>query len=92
MSSTYSDLGFDQATGLVPAVVQDARSGRVLMLGYMDDQALRHTRRSSRVTSSAVAALGSGPKGKAAATGSSWWSYTSTATATPFSCAPYRTV
>ena len=29
---------------LVPAVVQDAGSGRVLMLGWMDDEALRLTR------------------------------------------------
>jgi phosphoribosyl-AMP cyclohydrolase len=29
--------------GLVPAVVQDASDGAVLMLGYMDDKALRRT-------------------------------------------------
>jgi phosphoribosyl-ATP pyrophosphohydrolase/phosphoribosyl-AMP cyclohydrolase len=29
---------------LVPAIVQDAGSGRVLMLGWMDDEALRRTR------------------------------------------------
>lgn len=29
--------------GLVPAVVQDADSGRVLMLAWMDDEALRRT-------------------------------------------------
>jgi phosphoribosyl-ATP pyrophosphohydrolase/phosphoribosyl-AMP cyclohydrolase len=31
---------------LIPAVVQDADSGRVLMLAYMDDEALRRTRES----------------------------------------------
>ncbi len=31
------------ATGLVPAVVQDAADGAVLMLGYMDEEALRRT-------------------------------------------------
>jgi phosphoribosyl-ATP pyrophosphohydrolase/phosphoribosyl-AMP cyclohydrolase len=31
---------------LTPAVVQDADSGRVLMLAYMDDEALRRTRES----------------------------------------------
>ncbi|HLI74019.1 MAG TPA: phosphoribosyl-AMP cyclohydrolase [Acidimicrobiales bacterium] len=30
-------------TGLVPAVVQDAADGAVLMLGYMDEEALRRT-------------------------------------------------
>lgn len=29
--------------GLIPAIVQDAASGRVLMLGYMDAEALRRT-------------------------------------------------
>ena len=29
--------------GLVPAVVQDATDGAVLMLGYMDEEALRRT-------------------------------------------------
>ena len=31
---------------LIPAVVQDADSGRVLMLAYMDEEALRRTRES----------------------------------------------
>jgi len=31
------------ADGLVPAVVQDASDGTVLMLGYMDEEALRRT-------------------------------------------------
>ena len=29
--------------GLVPAIVQDADTGEVLMLGYMDEEALRRT-------------------------------------------------
>lgn len=43
-------LRFDAVTGLAPAVVQDARSGRVLMLGYMNRQALEQTRVSGLVT------------------------------------------
>ena len=31
---------------LTPAIVQDAESGRVLMLAWMDDEALRRTRES----------------------------------------------
>jgi phosphoribosyl-ATP pyrophosphohydrolase/phosphoribosyl-AMP cyclohydrolase len=34
---------------LIPAIVQDAASGRVLMLAYMDDEALRRTRESGEV-------------------------------------------
>lgn len=36
--------------GLLPAIVQDASTLRVLMLGYMDPGALRATQRSGRVT------------------------------------------
>lgn len=38
----------DFSKGLLPAVVQDARTGRVLMLAYMDEEAWRRTRESSR--------------------------------------------
>jgi phosphoribosyl-ATP pyrophosphohydrolase/phosphoribosyl-AMP cyclohydrolase len=31
------------ANGLVPAVIQDARTGEVLMLGYMNKESLRRT-------------------------------------------------
>lgn len=37
-----SQVAFD-VSGLVPAVVQDARSGRVLMLAWMDRESLRRT-------------------------------------------------
>jgi phosphoribosyl-ATP pyrophosphohydrolase/phosphoribosyl-AMP cyclohydrolase len=37
------DLAWDKVDGLLPAVVQDRRSGRVLMLGYMDREALAAT-------------------------------------------------
>jgi len=36
--------------GLLPAIVQDARSGKVLMLGYMNRDALRMTLGDKRVT------------------------------------------
>lgn len=36
--------------GLVPAVIQDAKSGRVLMLGYVTEDSLRLTLETSRVT------------------------------------------
>jgi phosphoribosyl-ATP pyrophosphohydrolase/phosphoribosyl-AMP cyclohydrolase len=35
--------------GLAPAIVQDARDGRVLMLGWMDEEAWRVTRETGRV-------------------------------------------
>jgi len=38
------------ADGLVPAIVQDSRTGRVLMLGFTNDESLKATRTSGRVT------------------------------------------
>jgi phosphoribosyl-ATP pyrophosphohydrolase/phosphoribosyl-AMP cyclohydrolase len=38
------------ADGLVPAIVQDASTGDVLMLGFMNAEALRETEASGRVT------------------------------------------
>ena len=43
-------LDFDKQGGLVPAIVQDADTLRVLMLGYMDAAALDATRATGRVT------------------------------------------
>ena len=43
------NLRFDDH-GLIPAIVQHARSGEVLMLGYMNEEALRLTHESGLVT------------------------------------------
>lgn len=43
-------LAWDRQDGLLPAIVQDARTLRVLMLGYMDRDALAATLRDGRVT------------------------------------------
>lgn len=42
-------MKFDRQ-GLIPAIVQHARSGEVLMLGYMNEQALAQTRATGLVT------------------------------------------
>jgi phosphoribosyl-AMP cyclohydrolase len=36
-------LNFEKADGLVTAVIQDHASGRVLMVGYMNEEAFRRT-------------------------------------------------
>jgi phosphoribosyl-AMP cyclohydrolase len=41
-----SKLDFDKMQGLIPAVLQDADSGEVLMLGFMNPAALAETLRS----------------------------------------------
>jgi phosphoribosyl-ATP pyrophosphohydrolase/phosphoribosyl-AMP cyclohydrolase len=43
-------LDWAKGDGLLPAVVQDASSGKVLMLGYMNREALRKTLGEQRVT------------------------------------------
>jgi phosphoribosyl-ATP pyrophosphohydrolase/phosphoribosyl-AMP cyclohydrolase len=43
-------LDWDKMDGLLPAIVQDAFDGRVLMLAYMNRAALEKTRESGRVT------------------------------------------
>jgi phosphoribosyl-ATP pyrophosphohydrolase/phosphoribosyl-AMP cyclohydrolase len=43
-------LAWDKMNGLLPAVAQDRRSGRVLMLGYMDRAALQATLESGLAT------------------------------------------
>lgn len=43
-------LAWDKQGGLLPAIVQDAANGRILMLGYMNREALAATLESRRVT------------------------------------------
>ncbi len=43
MSLDVGKVDFDKGDGLVPAIVQDADSGAVLMLGYMNREALEQT-------------------------------------------------
>jgi phosphoribosyl-AMP cyclohydrolase / phosphoribosyl-ATP pyrophosphohydrolase len=43
-------VDWSKCSGLLPAVVQDASSGKVLMLGYMNREALAKTLASDRVT------------------------------------------
>jgi len=39
------DIAFEKGGGLVPAIVQDGRTGEVLMLGFMNAEALAETQR-----------------------------------------------
>jgi phosphoribosyl-AMP cyclohydrolase / phosphoribosyl-ATP pyrophosphohydrolase len=44
-----ASLDFDKSAGLLPAIIQHAESGAVLMLGYMNREALRETLTRGRV-------------------------------------------
>ena len=37
------DLDFEKTGGLIPAVIQDWQTGRVLMVGFMNEEAFRKT-------------------------------------------------
>ncbi len=50
MSSLARQIDWDKCGGLVPAIVQDSITGRVLMLGYMNDAALLKTETCRDVT------------------------------------------
>lgn len=43
------EIAFAKANGLVPAIVQDHRTGEVLMLGFMNAEALEQTRSTQEV-------------------------------------------
>lgn len=43
-------LDFDKEGGLIPAIVQEAETGEVLMLGYMNEEALARTAETGIVT------------------------------------------
>lgn len=50
-SETFVTLNFDKSSdGLIPAVIQDAETGKVLMLGYMNQEAYDKTIADSIVT------------------------------------------
>jgi phosphoribosyl-AMP cyclohydrolase len=43
------EIVFDKSGGLIPAIIQDAASGDVLMLGFMNPESLELTRRGGEV-------------------------------------------
>lgn len=49
-AAELAELAWDKMDGLLPAIVQDCSSGRVLMLGYMNREAAEATLDSARVT------------------------------------------
>jgi phosphoribosyl-ATP pyrophosphohydrolase/phosphoribosyl-AMP cyclohydrolase len=43
-------VDFNKQDGLVPAIIQDDQTGKVLMLGYMNEEALSQTQSTGKVT------------------------------------------
>ncbi|MDR0747985.1 MAG: bifunctional phosphoribosyl-AMP cyclohydrolase/phosphoribosyl-ATP diphosphatase HisIE [Tannerellaceae bacterium] len=43
-------LDFDKAGGLIPAIIQDNKTNKVLMLGFMNEEAYQQTKSTGKVT------------------------------------------
>lgn len=50
MKSDISNLIFDTTSGLIPVIIQDDATHKVLMLGYMNQEALDRTQSTKQVT------------------------------------------
>lgn len=50
MTGKDFDLDFEKAGGLIPAVVQDAKDGTVLMVAWMNEEALEKTLETKKAT------------------------------------------
>lgn len=46
----FMNPDFDKQDGLVPAIIQDPETSKVLMLGYMNEEAYQKTRKEKKVT------------------------------------------
>ena len=62
------ELDFDKMNGLVPAIIQDNETRKVLMLGFMNKEAYDKTVETGKVLSSAVPRIVCGRKEKKAVT------------------------
>lgn len=43
-------LNFEKGSGLIPAIIQDVHTNKILMLGFMNEEALKKTSQSGKVT------------------------------------------
>lgn len=49
MKNIIKNINWKKINGLVPAIIQDAKTGRILMLGYMNEAALKKTIKTKKV-------------------------------------------
>jgi phosphoribosyl-AMP cyclohydrolase / phosphoribosyl-ATP pyrophosphohydrolase len=43
-------MNFNKLNGLIPAIIQEPTGGKVLMTGFMNEEALQKTRETGKVT------------------------------------------
>ncbi len=44
------NIDFEKGDGLIPVIIQDSKTSKVLMLGFMNEKALKRTRKTGKVT------------------------------------------
>ncbi len=66
--TNLDQLDFSKGDGLLPVIVQHARSGKVLMQGFANKEALQKSLEPVMLPFSAVVKTAYGPKAKAQAT------------------------
>ncbi len=44
------NLDFNKMDGMIPAIIQDNKTGKVLMLGFMNEEAFEKTKATGKVT------------------------------------------
>lgn len=57
-------LDFEKLNGLIPAIMQDASTNRVLMLGFMNREALEKTKKQALLHFTVAHDVKFGPKAK----------------------------
>ena len=67
------ELDFDKMNGLVPAIIQDNETRKVLMLGFMNKEAYDKTVETGKLHSLAVPRIVCGQKVKKAVTSFMWY-------------------
>ena len=55
-------LDFNKMGGLIPAIIQDSCTGKVLMLGFMNEEALAKTQEMEKLLSLVVQKIDCGQK------------------------------
>ena len=66
------EIDFEKMGGLVPAIIQDAVTKNVLMLGFMNKEAYDKPSKPRRLLSGAVLATVFGPRARPQETSSIW--------------------
>jgi phosphoribosyl-ATP pyrophosphohydrolase/phosphoribosyl-AMP cyclohydrolase len=78
-------MDYTKLDGLIPAVIQDAESAEVLMVGFMNEEALTLTRRTGFATFYSRSRSKLWTKGEPRGTASRWSTFSWTATTIPCS-------